>query len=87
MALITGHDGNAYRANAETHYWEMCRHHQRIYMDMQNALKYNKITIDERSINTNIRYVGEYQLQSKQWMCLLVNGNTVTYYRHQCEPM
>ena len=35
-------------------------------MDMQNAFKYNKITIDERCINTNIRYVGEYQLKCKQ---------------------
>ena len=35
-------------------------------MDMQNALKYNKITIAERCINKNIRYVGEYQLKFKQ---------------------
>ena len=30
-------------------------------MDMQYAFKYNKITIDERCTNKNIRYVGEYQ--------------------------
>ena len=35
-------------------------------MDMQNAFKYNKITIDVRCINTNIRYVDEYQPKFKQ---------------------
>ena len=35
-------------------------------VDMQNAFKYNKLSIVERCINTNIRYVGEYQLKCKQ---------------------
>ena len=35
-------------------------------VDMQNAFKYNKISIVERFINKNIRYVGEYQLKCKQ---------------------
>ena len=35
-------------------------------VDMQNAFKYNKITIIERCVNKNIRYVGEYQLKCKQ---------------------
>ena len=35
-------------------------------MDMQNAFKYNTITIAERCINKNIRYVNEYQLKFKQ---------------------
>ena len=34
-------------------------------MDMHYAFKYNKITIAERCINKNIRYVGEYQLKIK----------------------
>ena len=34
-------------------------------MDMQNEFKYNKISIAERCININIRYVGEYQLKIK----------------------
>ena len=33
---------------------------------MPNAFKYNKISIVERCINKNIRYVGEYQLKCKQ---------------------
>ena len=35
-------------------------------MGMHNAFKYNKITIAERCIYKNIRYVGEYQLKFKQ---------------------
>ena len=35
-------------------------------MDMHYAFKYNKITITEICINTNIRYVGEYKLKFKQ---------------------
>ena len=35
-------------------------------MDIQNAFKYNKITINERCINKNIIYVSEYQLKCKQ---------------------
>ena len=35
-------------------------------MDKQIAFKYNKITIAERCINKNIRYVVEYQLKFKQ---------------------
>ena len=33
---------------------------------MQNAFRYNKISIVERCMNRNIRYVGEYQLKCKQ---------------------
>ena len=33
---------------------------------MQNAFRYNKISIVERCMNINIRYVGEYQLKCKQ---------------------
>ena len=33
-------------------------------MDMQYAFKYNKITIADRCINTNIRYVGKLDLGS-----------------------
>ena len=39
---------------------------QSMKMDMQNAFNYNKITIAERCINKNLRYVGEYQLKFKQ---------------------